>query len=55
MRKEYDAIIIGGGAVGSSIAFHLSETGADGIAVIDESFPLCGASGATQAWVWVHS
>jgi sarcosine oxidase subunit beta len=55
VRKEYDTIIIGGGAVGSSIAFHLSEAGADGIAVIDGSFPMCGASGATQAWVWVHT
>ena len=55
MRKEYETIIIGGGAVGSSIAYHLSEAGADGIVVIDEGFPLCGASGATQAWVWVHT
>ena len=54
MGKEYETIIIGGGVIGSSIAYHLSEVQADGVAVIDRGFPMCGASGANQGWVWVH-
>lgn len=55
MRKEYETVIIGGGVVGSGIAYHLSEVQADGIAVIDGGFPMCGASGANQGWVWVQT
>lgn len=54
MGKEYDVVIIGGGVVGSSIAYHLSEVQKEGIAVIDGGFPMCEASGANQGWVWVH-
>ena len=54
MRREYETIIIGGGAVGSSIAYHLSEARSGGILVIEKDFPLAGTSGSTQAWVWVH-
>lgn len=55
MQKEYDTIIIGGGVIGSGIAYHLSEVQPDGILVIEKNFPLCGTSGSTQAWIWIHS
>jgi glycine/D-amino acid oxidase-like deaminating enzyme len=55
LRREYETIIIGGGVIGSGIAYHLSEVQDDGILVIERNFPLCGTSGSTQAWVWVHS
>jgi len=51
---HYDTIIIGAGVVGSSIAYHLSEKTSN-ILVIDRHFPGAGTSGATQAWVWVHT
>ncbi|QKY70215.1 FAD-binding oxidoreductase [Lentibacillus sp. CBA3610] len=54
MKNSYDIAIIGSGAVGSSIAYHLSETKQKDILVIDKGFPLAGTSGSTQAWVWVH-
>lgn len=53
--KDYDVIIVGGGAVGNGIAYHLSEAKADGILLIDQGYPLSGTTGSTQAWVWVHS
>ncbi|MEH7748323.1 FAD-dependent oxidoreductase, partial [Neobacillus drentensis] len=55
METSYETIIIGGGVVGSSIAYHLSERNKDGILVLDQKFPLSGTSGSTQAWVWVHN
>lgn len=54
MSREYETIIIGGGAIGSSIAYHLSEVRSGGILVLEKDFPLAGTSGSTQAWVWVH-
>lgn len=55
MKKSYDVIIIGSGVIGSSIAYHLSETKSKEILTIDKDFPLSGTSGSTQAWVWVHN
>lgn len=55
MKNHYDIIIIGGGVVGNSIAYHLSERQEAEVLVIDKSFPLSGTSGSTQAWVWVHN
>ncbi|WP_203333709.1 NAD(P)/FAD-dependent oxidoreductase [Planococcus beigongshangi] len=55
MDKYVDIAIIGSGVVGSSIAYHLSESRQKEIIVIDKGFPLSGTSGSTQAWVWVHN
>ncbi|AGE23845.1 MULTISPECIES: NAD(P)/FAD-dependent oxidoreductase [Geobacillus] len=55
METNYETIIIGGGVIGNSIAYHLSERYKGGILVIDKKFPMSGTSGATQAWVWVHN
>ena len=55
METNYETIIIGGGVIGNSIAFHLSECYKEGVLVIDKKYPMSGTSGATQAWVWVHN
>jgi glycine/D-amino acid oxidase-like deaminating enzyme len=55
LPREYETIIIGGGVIGSGIAYHLSEVQKAGILVIDKEFPLNGTSGSTQGWVWVQS
>ncbi|MDN3016132.1 FAD-dependent oxidoreductase [Paenibacillus sp. BSR1-1] len=55
MDRSYETIIIGGGVVGSSIAYHLSEQTKEAVLVLDQKFPLSGTSGSTQAWVWVHN
>lgn len=55
MSRDYDTIVIGGGIIGNSIAYYLSEAKSDGILVLDQKFPLCGTSGSTQAWIWIHS
>jgi glycine/D-amino acid oxidase-like deaminating enzyme len=49
-----DVLIVGGGVVGNSIAFHLTERGVRPT-VVDKGFPLSGTSGSTQAWIWVHT
>ncbi|MEK4968198.1 FAD-binding oxidoreductase [Cytobacillus kochii] len=55
MNTQFDTIVIGGGVVGSGIAYHLSERSQESILVIDRKYPLAGTSGSTQAWVWVHN
>ncbi|UJL45742.1 FAD-binding oxidoreductase [Virgibacillus sp. NKC19-16] len=55
MDNVFDVIVVGSGVVGSSIAYHLSESKKHEILLIDKGFPLSGTSGSTQAWVWVHS
>jgi len=55
MEGKYDVIVIGSGVVGSSVAYHLSESKDQEIMLIDKDYPLSGTSGSTQAWVWVHS
>lgn len=55
MNNVFDVIVIGSGVIGSSIAYHLSESKNHEILLIDKDFPLSGTSGSTQAWVWVHS
>lgn len=54
VKSKYDTVIIGGGVVGSSIAYHLSERKQGDILLLDKGFPLSGTSGSTQAWIWVH-
>ena len=52
--RHAEIVILGAGAVGSSIAFHLAEAGRPPL-VIDRGYPGGGTSGATAAWVWVQS
>lgn len=55
MKREYETIIVGGGVIGNSIAYHLSENNSGSTLVIEKDYPLSGTSGSTQAWVWVHT
>jgi sarcosine oxidase subunit beta len=45
MKKNYDVVIIGGGAQGLSLAYNLARKGLSRIAVLDKSYPGSGASG----------
>lgn len=54
MIPTYEVVVIGGGVVGASIAFHLNEKGRQ-VLVVDRGFPGSGTSGATQSWIWVHT
>jgi heterotetrameric sarcosine oxidase beta subunit len=45
MKKSYDAVIIGGGAQGLSLAYNLARKGLRNLAVLDKSYPGSGASG----------
>ncbi len=48
-----DVVIIGAGAVGSSVAFHMAEAGLK-VTLVDRSFPGGGTSRATQAGIGVY-
>jgi sarcosine oxidase subunit beta len=45
MRKIYDAVIVGGGIQGLSLAYNLAEGGLNNLAVLDKSYIGSGASG----------
>jgi sarcosine oxidase subunit beta len=45
MKKNYDVVIIGGGAQGLSLAYNLARKGLSNVAVLDKSYPGSGASG----------
>ncbi len=45
MKKNYDVVIIGGGAQGLSLAYNLACNGLNRVAVLDKSYPGSGASG----------
>jgi sarcosine oxidase subunit beta len=45
MKKNYDVVIIGGGAQGLSLAYNLAKRGLTDVAVLDKSYPGSGASG----------
>ncbi len=51
---QCDAVIIGAGAVGGSVAFHLAEAGLN-VVLVDKAFPGAGTSRATQAGIGVYA
>ncbi|MUK87508.1 FAD-dependent oxidoreductase [Ornithinibacillus sp. L9] len=53
--ETYDAIVIGAGVVGLGITYELSKQQGLKTLTIDQGYPMSGTSGATQAWIWVHS
>ncbi len=48
-----DAVVIGAGVVGGSVAFHMAEAGLK-VALLDRGFPGSGTSRATQAGIGVY-
>jgi len=50
----FDVVVIGAGAVGSSVAFQMAEAGLK-VAVVDRTFPGAGTSRATQAGIGVYA
>jgi glycine/D-amino acid oxidase-like deaminating enzyme len=54
MVETADVVIIGGGVIGASIAFHLASRGVRDVAVVDKSFVASGATGRSSACVRQH-
>ena len=53
MSGSYDVIVIGGGVLGASTAYHCSKEGLH-VLVLDKDESLSGTSGATFAWCGAH-
>ncbi len=53
-KSTADAVIIGGGVTGTSIAFHLAARGMRDVIVVDKSFVASGATGRSSACVRQH-
>ncbi|MDR7519739.1 MAG: FAD-dependent oxidoreductase [Armatimonadota bacterium] len=51
---EAEVVVIGAGAVGNSIAYHLAKRG-KAVVIVDRRAPAAEASGANFGLVWVHS
>ncbi len=51
--KKYDVIVIGGGVLGASVAYHCAKDGLT-VLVLEKNEPLCLTSGATYAWLGSH-
>ena len=54
MALTADAVIIGGGVTGASIAYHLAARGMREVVVVDKSFVASGATGKSSACVRQH-
>src|SRR5207247_2455757 len=54
MALTADVVIIGGGATGTSIAFHLAARGVRDVIVVDKGFVASGATGKSSACVRQH-
>jgi sarcosine oxidase, subunit beta len=53
MNQTYDAIVIGAGAMGASIAFHLAERGLK-VAILERNVTASGATGHSSGLVRMH-
>ncbi|ABO50255.1 FAD dependent oxidoreductase [Desulforamulus reducens MI-1] len=51
MKKTADYVVIGGGVIGCSIAYHLAQKGAKNIALIEKKYLTSGATGRCGAGV----
>jgi len=51
LPKTADAVVIGGGVIGTSIAYHLAKKGFGRIALVERSYLACGSSGRCGAGV----
>ncbi len=53
MSQNFDAIIIGAGVMGASIAFHLAERGLK-VAILERNVTASGATGHSSGLVRMH-
>jgi glycine/D-amino acid oxidase-like deaminating enzyme len=54
MAATADAVVIGGGVVGASTAFHLASLGLQHVVVCERRWPAAGATGKSGALVRTH-
>ena len=54
MALTTDVVIIGGGVIGASIAFHLAARGMRDVIVVEKSSVASGATGKSSACVRQH-
>lgn len=54
MRTSADVVVIGGGVIGTSTAFHLAKAGVKNVTLIERSFIGAGATGKSGALVRQH-
>lgn len=53
MQNRFEVIVIGGGAVGSSITYRLAQAGKR-VCLVEKGFITAGTTGATFAWIGAH-
>lgn len=54
MRKSAEVVVVGGGAVGTSTAYHLAALGARGVLLLERHHLAAGATGKSGALVRMH-
>jgi len=54
MRKTADAVVIGGGAIGTSVLYHLTRLGMRDVVLLEKSALASGSTGDTAAMVRQH-
>src|SRR5215211_2944764 len=54
MTETADAVVVGGGVIGASTAFHLATLGLKRVLVCERRWPAAGASGKSGALVRMH-
>src|SRR5215207_10951167 len=54
MSTTADAVVVGGGVIGASTAFHLASLGLRRVVVCERRWPAAGASGKSGALVRMH-
>ncbi|MEZ4626493.1 MAG: FAD-dependent oxidoreductase, partial [Thermomicrobiales bacterium] len=54
MAETADVVVVGGGVIGTSAAFHLARAGAGKVLLLERSFLGAGASGKSGAVVRMH-
>lgn len=54
MSRTAEIVIIGGGVIGSSIAFHLAQRGVKGVTLVEKDFIASGPTGKSSACIRQH-
>ena len=54
MRRTADAVVIGGGAIGTSVLYHLTRLGMRDVVLLEKGALASGSTGDTAAMVRQH-